>query len=144
MTSVFSKLNINLISSTNITEVLRNLTVQPSTQLKAQRLFTKLRDTGLNSCLCAWVLGSLTGRSQVVRAGRCLSNSITGCWGCCCTPCTSISVTHSSSTIAPFAEGTVVLDFISNNKKTIYSREVENFALSYKIHCLYCNWTSAE
>jgi len=41
------------------------------------RLFTKLRDLKLNSWLSALVLEFLTGRSQVVRVGNCISNSIT-------------------------------------------------------------------
>ncbi len=34
------------------------------------RLITKLKDLGLNTSLCKWVLDFLTGRPQVVRVGR--------------------------------------------------------------------------
>lgn len=40
------------------------------------KLFTKLRNLGLNSHVCTWELNFLTGSSQVVSVGRCVSDSI--------------------------------------------------------------------
>uniref|UniRef100_A0A3B3QRE8 Reverse transcriptase domain-containing protein n=1 Tax=Paramormyrops kingsleyae TaxID=1676925 RepID=A0A3B3QRE8_9TELE len=100
------------------------------------RLFTKLRDLGLSSRLCAWVLDFLTGRSQVVRVGRCVSDSVstnTGApQGCVLSPLlyslyTSDCVTtHGSNTIVKFADDTVVLGLISNNDEEAYMNEVKN------------------
>ncbi|KAI2660444.1 hypothetical protein H4Q32_008007 [Labeo rohita] len=102
------------------------------------RLYTKLRDLGLNSCVCAWVLDFLTGRSQVVRVGRCVSDSITtnigAPQGCVLSPLlyslyTSDCVaTHSSNTIVKFADDTVVLGFITNNDESAYMDEMKNLA----------------
>uniref|UniRef100_A0A669B7J5 Reverse transcriptase domain-containing protein n=1 Tax=Oreochromis niloticus TaxID=8128 RepID=A0A669B7J5_ORENI len=100
------------------------------------RLFTKLRDLGLNSRLCAWVLDFLTGRTQVVRVGRCVSDSITintgAPQGCVLLPLlyslyTSDCVaTHGSNTIVKFADDTVVLGAISNSDEAAYMDEVKN------------------
>ncbi|XP_035769113.1 integrin beta-like protein B [Neolamprologus brichardi] len=102
------------------------------------RLFTKLRDLGLNSRLCAWVLDFLTGRTQVVRVGRCVSNSITintgAPQGCVLSPLlyslytSDCVITHGSNTIVKFADDTVVLGAISNNDEAAYMDEVKNLA----------------
>ena len=34
------------------------------------KLITKLRNLGLNTCLCNWILDVLKGRTQVVRVGN--------------------------------------------------------------------------
>jgi hypothetical protein len=34
------------------------------------KLITKLRNLGLNTSLCNWILDFLTGRTQVVRVGN--------------------------------------------------------------------------
>lgn len=41
------------------------------------RQFTQLKNLGLNSQLCRWLLDFLTGRPQLVRVGSCVSNTIT-------------------------------------------------------------------
>uniref|UniRef100_A0A669DLI1 Reverse transcriptase domain-containing protein n=1 Tax=Oreochromis niloticus TaxID=8128 RepID=A0A669DLI1_ORENI len=102
------------------------------------RLFTKLRDLGPNSRLCSWVLDFLTGRTQVVRVGGCVSDSITintgAPQGCVLSPLlyslyTSDCVaTHGSNTIVKFADGTVVLGAISNSDEAAYMDEVKNLA----------------
>lgn len=66
------------------------------------RRFTKLRDPGLNSHLCAWVLDVLIGSTQVVRVGRCVSNSITintgAPQGCVLSPLLCVA-THGSNSL---------------------------------------------
>ncbi len=42
-----------------------------------KKLTCKLRDLGLNSSLCDWILDFLTGRPQLVKVGQFTSNSIT-------------------------------------------------------------------
>ncbi|KAI3376831.1 hypothetical protein L3Q82_000406 [Scortum barcoo] len=41
------------------------------------KLVTKLRDLGLNSALCDWILNFLTGRPQAVRMGSTTSSTLT-------------------------------------------------------------------
>ncbi|KAI3376519.1 hypothetical protein L3Q82_016972, partial [Scortum barcoo] len=41
------------------------------------KLITKLRDLGLNSALCDWILNFLTGRPQAVRMGSTTSSTLT-------------------------------------------------------------------
>ncbi|KAL3048117.1 hypothetical protein OYC64_006820 [Pagothenia borchgrevinki] len=40
------------------------------------KLVIKLRDLGLNSALCDWILNFLTGRSQAVRVGNITSSTL--------------------------------------------------------------------
>ncbi|KAI3369307.1 hypothetical protein L3Q82_007558 [Scortum barcoo] len=41
------------------------------------KLVTKLRDLGINSALCDWILNFLTGRPQAVRMGSTTSSTLT-------------------------------------------------------------------
>ncbi|KAI3369171.1 hypothetical protein L3Q82_026130 [Scortum barcoo] len=58
------------------------------------KLVTKLRDLGLNSALCDWILNFLTSRPQAVRMGSTTSSTLTlntgapraVCSALCCTP----------------------------------------------------------
>ncbi|KAK5900165.1 hypothetical protein CesoFtcFv8_009566 [Champsocephalus esox] len=62
------------------------------------KLVIKLRDLGLNSALCDWILNFLTGRSQAVRVGNitCSTRSSTpeplkaACSALSSTPCSLV------------------------------------------------------
>ena len=41
------------------------------------KLTVKLRDLGLNTALCDWILSFLTGRHQAVRRGNATSSTLT-------------------------------------------------------------------
>ncbi|KAI3351336.1 hypothetical protein L3Q82_005880 [Scortum barcoo] len=47
------------------------------------KLVTKLRDLGLNSALCGWILNFLTGRPQAVLIERILTGCITAWYSSC-------------------------------------------------------------
>ncbi|KAI3362332.1 hypothetical protein L3Q82_012645 [Scortum barcoo] len=53
------------------------ITSQRSTPLLPSKLVTKLRDLGINSALCDWILNFLTGRPQAVRMGSTTSSTLT-------------------------------------------------------------------
>ena len=97
-------------------------------------LVTKLRSLGLSDALCRWILDFLTGRPQVVKAGRHTSSSLTlntgAPQGCVLSPllyslytydCVS---TADSNTIIKFADDTVVIGPVQNNDEAAYLREV--------------------
>ncbi|KAI3375351.1 hypothetical protein L3Q82_021843 [Scortum barcoo] len=73
------------------------------------KLVTKLRDLGLNSALCDWILNFLTGRPQAVRMGSTTSSTLTlntgAPQGCVLSPLLyslfthDCVATHSSNTI---------------------------------------------
>ena len=99
------------------------------------RLDCKLRDLGLNSTLCSWILNFLTDRRQVVRMGSITSSSLTlnigAPQGCVLSPllyslythdCTA---RHSSNVIIKFADDTTVVGLISNNDESAYREEVK-------------------
>ncbi|KAI3357837.1 hypothetical protein L3Q82_016227 [Scortum barcoo] len=52
-------------------------TAQRSTPSCPSKLVTKLRDLGLNSALCDWILNFLMGRPQAVRMGSTTSSTLT-------------------------------------------------------------------
>ncbi|KAI3374141.1 hypothetical protein L3Q82_005996 [Scortum barcoo] len=99
-------------SNTAIRELTGQLSVQhhhvPS------KLVTKLRDLGLNSALCDWILNFLTGRPQAVRMGSTTSSTLTlntgAPQGCVLSPLLyslfthDCVATHSSNTIIKFAD----------------------------------------
>ncbi len=97
-------------------------------------LVAKLQTLGLNRSLCSWILGFLTGRSQVVRMGNNTSSPLilnTGApQGCVLSPllyslythdCTA---THSSNVIVKFADDTTVIGLITDNDEMAYREEV--------------------
>ncbi|KAI3375348.1 hypothetical protein L3Q82_021842, partial [Scortum barcoo] len=88
------------------------------------KLVTKLRDLGLNSALCDWILNFLTGRPQAVRMGSTTSSTLTlntgAPQGCVLSPLLyslfthDCVATHSSNTIIKFADGdTTVIGLIT-------------------------------
>ncbi|KAI3356445.1 hypothetical protein L3Q82_017655, partial [Scortum barcoo] len=80
------------------------------------KLVTKLRDLGLNSALCDWILNFLTSRPQAVRMGSTTSSTLTlntgAPQGCVLSPLLyslfthDCVATHSSNTIIKFADDT--------------------------------------
>ncbi|KAI3357949.1 hypothetical protein L3Q82_016327, partial [Scortum barcoo] len=97
------------------------------------KLVTKLRDLGLNSALCDWILNFLTGRPQAVRMGSTTSSTLTlntsAPQGCVLSPLLYSLFTHdyvatnSSNTIVKFADDTTVIGLITGDDETAY-REV--------------------
>ncbi|KAI3363440.1 hypothetical protein L3Q82_012057, partial [Scortum barcoo] len=97
------------------------------------KLVTKLRDLGLNSALCDWILNFLTGRPQAVRMGSTTSSTLTlntgAPQGCVLSPLLyslfthDCVATHSSNTIIKFADDTTVIGLITGDDETAY-REV--------------------
>ncbi|KAI4889401.1 hypothetical protein NFI96_034095, partial [Prochilodus magdalenae] len=98
------------------------------------RLDIKLRDLGLNSSLCSWILNFLTDRRQVVKLAGITSSSLTlstgAPQGCVLSPllyslythdCTA---RHSSNVIIKFADDTTIVALISNNNEEAYREEV--------------------
>ncbi|KAI3371986.1 hypothetical protein L3Q82_006856 [Scortum barcoo] len=87
------------------------------------KLVTKLRDLGLNSALCDWILNFLTGRPQAVRMGSTTSSTLTlntgAPQGCVLSPLLyslfthDCVATHSSNTIIKFADDTTVTGLIT-------------------------------
>ncbi|KAI4882997.1 hypothetical protein NFI96_015793 [Prochilodus magdalenae] len=97
------------------------------------RLNIKLRDLGLNSSLCSWILNFLTDRRQVVKLAGITSSSLTlstgAPQGCVLSPllyslythdCTA---RHSSNVIIKFADDTTIVGLISNNNEEAYREE---------------------
>ncbi|KAI3367377.1 hypothetical protein L3Q82_026182 [Scortum barcoo] len=98
------------------------------------KLVTKLRDLGLNSALCDWILNFLTGRPQAVRMGSTTSSTLTlntgAPQGCVLSPLLyslfthDCVATHSSNTIVKFADDTTIIGLITGNDETTYREEV--------------------
>ncbi|KAI3354737.1 hypothetical protein L3Q82_004570 [Scortum barcoo] len=99
------------------------------------KLVTKLRDLGLNSALCDWILNFLTGRPQAVRMGSTTSSTLTlntgAPQGCVLSPLLyslfthDCVATHSSNTIViKFADNTTVIGLITGDDETAYREEV--------------------
>ena len=93
------------------------------------RLVTKLKDLGLNTSLCMWILDSLTGRPQVVRVGRHTSSTLilnTGKpQGLLYSLYTHDCVT-TFDTIIKFTDDTAVVGLITDNNEKAYLKEVED------------------
>ncbi len=93
-------------------------------------LVAKLQTLGLNRSLCSWILGFLTGRSQVVRMGNNTSSPLTLNTGapqrCVLSPLLyslythDCAATHSSNVIVKFADDTTVIGLITDNDETAY------------------------
>ncbi|KAI4893673.1 hypothetical protein NFI96_030505 [Prochilodus magdalenae] len=98
------------------------------------RLDIKLRELGLNSSLCSWILNFLTGRRQVVKLAGITSSSLTlstgAPQGCVLSPLLYFLYTHdctarhSSNVIIKFADDTTIVGLISDNNKEAYREEV--------------------
>ncbi|KAI3355726.1 hypothetical protein L3Q82_004316 [Scortum barcoo] len=98
-------------------------------------LVTKLRDLGLNSALCDWILNFLTSRPQAVRMGSTTSSTLTlntehrRPQGCVLSPLLyslfthDCVATHSSNTIIKFADNTTVIGLITGDDETAYREE---------------------
>ncbi|KAI3372437.1 hypothetical protein L3Q82_022927, partial [Scortum barcoo] len=94
-------------------------TIMPS------KFVTKLRDLGLNSALCDWILNFLTGRPQAVRMGSTTSSTLTlntgAPQGCVLSPLLyslfthDCVATHSSNTIVKFADDMTVIGLITGD-----------------------------
>ncbi|KAI4905268.1 hypothetical protein NFI96_004841 [Prochilodus magdalenae] len=93
-----------------------------------------LRDLGLNSSLCSWILNFLTDRRQVMKLAGITSSSLTlstgAPQGCVLSPllyslymhdCTA---RHSSNVIIKFADDTTIVGLISDNNEEAYREEV--------------------
>uniref|UniRef100_A0A8C7Q762 Reverse transcriptase domain-containing protein n=1 Tax=Oncorhynchus mykiss TaxID=8022 RepID=A0A8C7Q762_ONCMY len=102
------------------------------------KLITKLRNLGLNTSLCNWILDFLTGQPQVVRVGSNTSATLilnTGApQGCVLSPLLYSLFTHNcmarheSNTIIKFADETTVVGLITDNDETAYREEVRDLA----------------
>ncbi|KAI3364734.1 hypothetical protein L3Q82_000892 [Scortum barcoo] len=99
------------------------------------KLVTKLRDLGLNSALCDWILNFMTGRPQAVRIGSTTSSTLTlntgAPQGCVLSPLLyslfthDCVATHSSNTILRSADNTTVIGLITGHvDETAYREEV--------------------
>ncbi|KAI3357157.1 hypothetical protein L3Q82_015460 [Scortum barcoo] len=88
------------------------------------KLVTKLRDLGLNSTLCDWILNFLTGRPQAVRMGSTTSSTLTlntgAPQGCVLSPLLYSLFTHDC--VATHSSNTIV-GLITGDDETAY-REV--------------------
>ncbi|KAI3354723.1 hypothetical protein L3Q82_004506 [Scortum barcoo] len=115
--------------------------VQHSTPSCPPKLVTKLRDLGLNSALCDWILNFLTGRPQAVRMGSTTSSTLTlntgAPQGCVLSPLLyslfthDCMATHSSNTIVKFADNTTVIGLITRlDDETAYRERSEVRALT--------------
>ncbi|KAI3373005.1 hypothetical protein L3Q82_023461, partial [Scortum barcoo] len=99
------------------------------------KLVTKLRDLGLNSALCDWILNFLTSRPQAVRMGSTTSSILTLNTrrppGLCAQPSAVLPVhthdcvaTHSSNTIVKFADDKTIIGLITTgDDETAYREE---------------------
>ena len=98
------------------------------------RLDGKLRDLGLNTSLCAWILDFLTDRPQTVRVAGQTSSTLTlsigAPQGCVLSPllyslytydCVS---THTTNHVVKFADDTAVVGLISGGDEFAYREEV--------------------
>ena len=102
------------------------------------KLINKLRNLGLNTSLCNWILDFLTGRPQGVRVGNnTTATLILNTWapqGCVLSPLLYSLFTHDctarldSNTIIKLANDTTVVGLITNNDERAY-REVRDLTV---------------
>ena len=98
------------------------------------KLVTKIRDLGLHSSLCRWVLHFLTDRLQVVRVGNHMSSPLTlntgAPQGCVLSPLLYSLYTYDcvatldSNIMGKCADDTAVVGLISNNDETTALRSL--------------------
>jgi hypothetical protein len=101
------------------------------------KLITKLRALGLNTSLCNWILGIVTGRPQVVRVGNNPSVTLTLNTGapqrCVHSPLLYSLFTHDClATHDSFIKFTVymtVVGLITDDNETAYREEVRDLAM---------------
>ena len=113
-------------------------TAQRSTPVPT-KLITKLRTLGLNTSLCNWILGFLTGRPQVVRVGNNTSAPLILNTGapqrCVLSPLLyslfthDCVVKHDFNTIIKFADDTTMVSLITENDEKAYMEEVRDLAV---------------
>ena len=99
-----------------------------------QHLVDKLRNIGISTSLCNWILDFLTDRPQTVRAGNNSSETTiinTGVpQGCVLSPLLFTLMTHdccakyTSNHIIKFADDTTVVGLINNDDDSAYREEV--------------------
>ena len=83
------------------------------------KLVNELRELGLNSALCDWILNFLTGRPQAVRVGNTTSSTLILNTRAVCSALYSLFThdcvtTHSSNTIVKFADDATVIGQITD------------------------------
>lgn len=99
------------------------------------KLFSKLQLMGISQSLCHWILDFLSDRTQVVKVGNLLSNSITlntgAHQGCVLSPLlyslyTNDCVSHSEHVqFFKYADDTTVVGMIRNDNESVYRAEVD-------------------
>jgi hypothetical protein len=95
------------------------------------KLVTKLRTLGLNTSLCNWIMGFLTGRTQVVRIGNNTSATLTlnmeASQGCVLSPLLYSLFTHDyvamhdSNSMINFADDATEVGLITYSALQMYS-----------------------
>ncbi|TWW75006.1 putative RNA-directed DNA polymerase from transposon BS [Takifugu flavidus] len=102
------------------------------------KLITKLRDLGISTSICNWLLDFLTNRPQHVRLDHHCSPTLTVNTGvpqgCVMSPFLYSLFTHDcralhgSNTIIKFADDTTVIGLIKDNDESAYREEVDRLA----------------
>lgn len=113
------------------------------------KLAVKLKELGLDTALCGWILDFLTGRPQVVQMGNITSTSLilsTGSpQGCVLSPLLyslfthDCVATHSSNTIVKYADDTTVIGLISDDDESAYRDEIRSPSLWCQVNNLQLN-----
>ncbi len=116
------------------------------------KLVNKLRNLGLTTKLCSWILDFLTNRPQNVRVGEYISSTLTlntGVPQCCVlSPALFTLFTHDctpiySNSMVKFADDTVV-GLISGNDETHYKEEVQHLVMWCSDNDLVLNTTKTK
>lgn len=111
-----------------------------SNTIVPSRVITKVKDLGLNTSLCMWILDFLMGRPEVVRFGGNTSSTLilnTGApQGCVLSPLLyslyihNCGATFDSNTIIKFSDDTAVVGLITEKNEKAYLNVVEDLT-----HC---------
>ncbi len=115
------------------------------------KLVNKLRNLGLTTKLCSWILDFLTNRPQNVRVGDYISSTLTLVpQGCVLSPALFTLFTHdctpiySSNSMVKFADDTTVVGLISGNDETHYNKEVQHLVMWCSDNDLVLNTTKTK